>query len=359
MNILFVFYLPSGGVETLNRQRAAALRKKGFNCHFLYYEKKRDLVNQHYGQTFITNKNEEIQQIIKQGNYSAIIITSDFRGLARFRSLGYKGTLIYEIQGLGQKDQAYDIMEEGYPFISTHANGILVSKTPHIVEILKQQPQQLPTFIFNNCFDPEPFSYSPPQQKESAPILAWIGRIEENKNWKEFLQIGHRLIQGYNPHLQLYIFEDPTLSMPQERSKFNLMVKGLKLEKNLRLLANIPHEKMAYYYSLIGDSGGLLCSTSITESFGYAIVEAMSCRCPVLSTRSDGVSNSIIHNQTGKYYTIGNVDEATREGIELMSNQALRSQIINSALQHIKREFNTETYCMNFVQMLNALGVQK
>lgn len=359
MNILFVFYLPSGGVETLNRQRAAALKKKGFNCDFLYYQMKRDLVNEHYGQTFITNKDEEIQQIIKQGNYSAIIITSDFRGLARFRSLGYKGTLLFEIQGLGQKDQAYDIIKEGYPFISTYANGILVSKTPHIVEILKQQPQQLPTFVFNNCFDTEQFSYRQPPQKKSAPILAWIGRIEKNKNWKEFLQIGHRLIQDYQPNLQLYIFEDPTLSLPQDRNQFNLMVKDLKLDKQLHLLDNIPHERMANYFSIIGDSGGLLCSTSITESFGYAIVEAMSCRCPVLSTRSDGVSNSIIHNQTGKYYNIGNVDEAVRESIELMSNQALRSQIITTALHHIKKEFNTETYCMNFVHMLNTLGVQR
>lgn len=359
MNILFVFYLPSGGVETLNRQRSAALKKKGFNCHFLYYQKKRDLVNHHYGQTFITNKDEEIQQIIRQGNYAAIIITSDFRGLARFRSLGYKGPLIFEIQGLGQKELAHDIIKEDYPLISANANGILVSKTPHIIEILAQQPQQLPTFVFNNCFDTEQFSFIPPQQRANAPIIAWIGRIEENKNWKEFLQIGHKLIQGYQPNLQLYIFEDPTLSMPQERNRFDLMVRDLKLEKNLHILTNIPHEKMAHYFSLIGESGGLLCSTSITESFGYAIVEAMSCRCPVLSTRSDGVSNSIIHNQTGKYYNIGHIDEAVRESIELMSNQALRSQIITSALQHIKKEFNTETYCINFVHMLSALGVKR
>ncbi len=62
MNILFVFFGPSGGVETLNRQRSLALKKKNINCHFLYYKKQRDLVNNHYGPTFITNKDDEIKK---------------------------------------------------------------------------------------------------------------------------------------------------------------------------------------------------------------------------------------------------------------------------------------------------------
>lgn len=44
MNILFVYYVSSGGVETLNRQRSSALKKKNIKCHFLYYQKVRELV---------------------------------------------------------------------------------------------------------------------------------------------------------------------------------------------------------------------------------------------------------------------------------------------------------------------------
>ena len=55
MNVLFVYYLPSGGVETLNRQRSIALKRKNINCHFLYYRKERELINDHHAPTFITN----------------------------------------------------------------------------------------------------------------------------------------------------------------------------------------------------------------------------------------------------------------------------------------------------------------
>lgn len=359
MNILFVYYLPSGGVETLNRQRSVALKKKGINCHFLYYQKKRDLVNDHKGQTMITNDDEIIKNILEKGDFSAIVITSDHAGLERFRNLGYEGTLIFEIQGLGTEETAQRVIPEAIPYILKYSDGILMSKTPHIIELLKKQPQLPPTFIFNNCFDTARFSYTPPQHKYTHPIIGWIGRIEDNKNWIDFLQIGHKLIYSYNPNIQLYIFEDATLSTQQNRERFSKMIKDLHLESNITLFSNIPNEEMPIYYSMIGDSGGLVCSTSITEGFGYAIVEAMSCRCPVLSTRSDGVSNSIIHNKTGKYYNIGNIEEASHEIIELLSNNTLRIHIITSALQHIQKEFNPETYCQHFSSMLEALKVRK
>lgn len=93
MNILFVYYLSSGGVETLNRQRSSALKKKNINCHFLYYQKVREIVNNHNAPTFITNDGNEIKTIIMK----VIMVrssTSDYKSLPKFRSLGYLGNII-------------------------------------------------------------------------------------------------------------------------------------------------------------------------------------------------------------------------------------------------------------------------
>ena len=81
MNILFVYYIPSGGVETLNRQRSTALKAINIHSHFLYYEKRRDLINKHDGPIFITNKDDEIKKILDAGNYEVIIVISDFQAL--------------------------------------------------------------------------------------------------------------------------------------------------------------------------------------------------------------------------------------------------------------------------------------
>lgn len=356
MNILFVFYVPSGGVETLNRQRCSALKKMNINCHFLYYQKKRELVNNHNAPTFITNSDSEIKKILDDGNYSAIIIISDYRAIKRFRGLGYTGKIILEIQGYGPKHVARSELQNAIPYVTGYGNGLLNPKTPHIVEIFNEFFPSFPKFAFNNCFDTSHFSYQA-LPSNSQPIIAWTGRIEDNKNWREFLHISYQLINQYNSNLKIVMFEDPTLSSTKDREDFHQLVQLLNLGNNLTVHTNVPNEKMSEYFSIIGDSGGLLCSTSKVEGAPYSILEAMSCRCPVLTTDSDGVRSSIIHNQTGKYYTIGNIEEAVREAKELMTNQYLREYIRSNALTHLKQDFSPEQYSKHFVKMLTTLGI--
>ncbi|UOQ50671.1 glycosyltransferase [Gracilibacillus caseinilyticus] len=356
MNILFVYYVPSGGVETLNRQRSAVLQSHHINPHFLYYEKRRELVNDHGAPTYITKDVNDLKEILAKNNYSALVVTSDFDILPVFRSLGFRGKIILEIQGYGPKSVAKSVLQSAVPTVMKHADAFLTPKTPHIVELIDEFYPTVPTFHFNNSFDTKQFGYVPSSEKNS-PIIAWIGRIEDNKNWREFLQIGKEMIQ-YNSNIQLYMYEDPTISTPTERNAFNLMIKELGLEDSLTIHANVPHEKMAEHFSRIGDSGGFLCSTSKVEGAPLSILEAMSCRCPVLTTDSDGVKSSVIHNQTGKYYTLGNVTEAVEQAKELMSNHSSRNAIIKNADSHLQTSFSPECYGQNFVKMLHDLGVK-
>ncbi|MDL0420414.1 glycosyltransferase [Caldifermentibacillus hisashii] len=356
MNILFVYYVPSGGVETLNRQRSLALKKIGMNCHFLYYENRRDLLNDHAAPVFITNNDQEIKQILETGKYQAIVITSDFQALPRFQSLGYQGKMIIEVQGYGPKHVARKVFQSVVPLVTRYADGLLNPKTPHIEQLFHELFPTVPKFQFNNCFDTTKFSY----QKTTGhphPIVAWIGRIEDNKNWREFLFIGAKLIEKVNPNIQLYMFEDPTLSTQRERQKFEATISRLNLQNHVTLHANVPNENMAEYYSRIGDSGGFLCSTSKVEGSPYAILEALSCKCPILTTDSDGVRSSIIHNETGKYYTIGNISEAVTQAVELMNNTEIREHIRSKGYEHVKVNFSPELYGKHFRNMLQAIGV--
>ena len=367
MNILFVFYVPSGGVETLNRQRCNALKKYNIHGHCLYYEKRRDLVNDHGTPTYITNDDNEIKKIIEDGDYKAIVVVSDFQALPRLRKMGYQGKIIIEIQGYGPKDVARTALISAIPHVRKHADGFLNPKTPHIVQLIDTFYPNFPQFSFNNCFDTSEFSYRP-LPKETKPIIAWIGRIEDNKNWREFLQLGRQLINQFNANIQFHMFCDPTIGDPKERVEFEQLVKEFNSEvksnmKNgveqeaITLHLNVPNSQMADHFSLIGDSGGFLCSTSKVEGAPYSLLEAMSCKCPVLTTDSDGVRSSIIHNYTGKYYTLGNIQEGVNQAIELMTNHRLRESIRLNSLDHVKHHFSPDLYCRHFINMLLSLGV--
>ncbi|TCP23792.1 glycosyltransferase involved in cell wall biosynthesis [Scopulibacillus darangshiensis] len=353
MNILFVYYLPSGGMETLARQRHAALKQHGVNFHFLYFQSGSGVQNITGIPIFITKSDLEIRKILLDGNYDYIIVGADHLFVKRLRQMKYKGKIIYEVQGLGDKIIAQNWLRNAAPFIEKYADGILFPRTPHLINFIDSYYPNTKKFCFDNCIDTSIFQYKK-NSSPNNPVIGWVGRIEENKNWKDFLDICYTLHQ-INPNMKIWMFEDNTLTAKSERLNFQTKLHSLQLVKHLSLFNNISHHKMPEYFSMIGDSGGFLCSTSKVEGFGYAVVEAMSCRCPVLASDSDGIKASIIHNETGKIYPHHNISKAVQEAKELMTNQELRKNIINNALNLVQKKFTLTTYANNFMDMIKSL----
>jgi len=355
LKILFTYFVPSGGMETLNRTRGEALRKHGVECHLLYTSNGAGLQNACSCPTHIFDDDQLIQQLLLNENFQAVIVSSDFTMLERLRRLGFTGPIIFEAQGLGQMEHAISYVNDAAPYILSYANALLYPPTSHLCELFSQFPTKL-HFSFSNCIDTEIIRYRP-NEKHSTPIIGWVGRIEPNKNWRECLAIVY-LTLLHEPTIRLWIFEDAALSAPSEREHFKNVVSQLNLENHLDIFSNTPHNEMPYYYSVIGDSGGYLLSTSLLEGFGYAVAEAMSCYCPVLTTDSDGVRTFIKHNVTGKFYQIGKTTLAVNEGLELMRNAPLRYSIRNKGREHLESAFSTETYVSNFIGILHYLGLQ-
>lgn len=356
MNILFVYYYPSGGVETLARQRSHALKKRGIDFHFLYYKQGPGIQNIETNSTFITNNDKEIEEIVAKGKYEVIIVCSDHSFLPRIRKMNFKGKLIYEVQGLGSFLEAEEWLRHAQKHVKENADAILLPKTPHLIRLIEKFYPLMKKYSFHNCIDTNMFSYRATNKVEKHPIIGWVGRIEENKNWKGFLDISYNLIKT-NPHIKLWMFIDSSLTDPSQKEKFEDTLHQYKLIHNLNIHDNIPHQKMPEYYSIIRDSGGFLCSTSKVEGFGYAIVEGMSCRCPILTTDSDGIKSFVFHNYTGKIYPQDNIQAAVEEAHSLLSNELLRQKICLNAQRLIYAQFTPQKYAKNFLNMLRDLGI--
>jgi glycosyltransferase involved in cell wall biosynthesis len=356
MRVLFMYIIPGGGVDTLNRQRCHALAKRGIECHCLYFHPGSGLqnINAEGITTFITKEPNEIIGIVNHYQYQAIIVTSAYMEVRMLRLKGFGGRIIFENQGLGTLEWARHEMKSGSPHINAYADGLLLPRTPHLLELTKEFCPNKLTFSFNNPIDTDTFSYRK-KDRLPYPVLAWFGRMEYNKNWRDFLFIGYHLVQEY-PDMKLWMFHDHTLAQPGETEMFELTVKDLGLGDHVVLRSNVPHASIPEIFSAIGDSGGLVCSTSRVEGAGYVVYEAMSCRCPVLTTDSDGVKSAVVHNVTGKFYNHGDIDGAVLEALELMRDTGLRERIRMQARSLVENEFSVERYCINFFHMLQTVG---
>lgn len=356
MKVLFTFYVQSGGVETLNRLRTIELFNHGVEAHVLYQSSPSGGSRSHHAfTTFITPYEEDLHTIIHTHQYDAIVVTSDYIMVERLRRLGFTKPIIFEAQGLGTRSQAMQVLIEGNEILRQHATAALSPPTSHLVELITGLCPWLPRFIFPNPVDTKLFQYRPTGPSERA-ILAWIGRLEANKNWREFLEIGYQVIR-HHPHTDLWMFIDVSLSPDHEINSFHQELTRLDLYSHIKTLSHIPYLQMPYYYSLISDSGGMLISTSILEGFGYVIAEAMSCECPVLSTDSDGVRSFIIPEVTGKFYSQGNVQHGVTQALTLMNDKAVRSKIRSQARHHMSTSYSTDQYVRSFKEMMNALGI--
>lgn len=353
MKVLFTFFNPSGGMETLNRARCRILSQWGAECHMLYTHPGEGRKNIRNIPVHMISSDGEIQDLLEKEKFDLIVVCTDIGLAVRFRELGYRGLLIFELQGLGLLEEARKIIAEFAARISEHADALLYPETEHLQQLLFEECPTLPHFCFDNPVDNMNFEYTAYPVREH-PVVGWVGRLQKNKNWREFLQIGQRLLREY-PEMYLWIFQDNTLYDPEEKEGFDQFVAESGLSSRLILYSNIPHEQMADYMSIIGDSGGLLCSTSILEGFGYAVAEAMLCRCPVLSTDSDGIRRLVIHNQTGKIYNRGQVDDAVSAALTLMQDQSLRNSIRTQAEQHIREQLAPGLYAERFMAMYNDL----
>lgn len=354
MKILSVFYIPSGGVETLARQRSLALKRQGAECHFLYYEHGSGFQNI-TDKAFIMNDDPSIQQLIVKEKYDVIIVNSDFLFLPRIRKLGYTGILLYEVQGLGSLQEAEHVFKHSQPYVHQFADAVLYPRTPHLMQLVQRYFPNHKKFCFHNCLDTKQFTYiSKHMPIEPHTLVGWIGRLEENKNWRSFLEICANLLL-FSKNLRFWIFTDDSLNTTAEKAAFYQRILDLDLQNYISILSNVPHNKMPYYYTRIGNSGGFLCSTSKVEGFGYAMVEAMSCLCPVITSDSDSVRSFIFHNNTGKIFPQNSEQQAVNEAIELLSQPALKQTIRQQGQRFVQEHFSLEKYAANFMQMIRTL----
>lgn len=355
MKVLFTFYVPSGGVETLNKLRCESLQRAGIECHVLYLMPGSGSQNKATFPVFISSMDHEIKEVLETHNYDAIIVTSDYLLLKRLRELGYGGILIYESQGLGKRSHAENLIKDAIPYFQSYANAALIPPTNHLLELFIRICPWLHRFVISNIVDVKSFHHIPNTPPDN-PVIAWVGRLESNKNWREYLSIAKQL-RLRKPNLHLWMFHDPDLASEDQKDDFQKELNALGLNDRLSTFTNIPNHVMPIYYSSIANSGGFLLSTSITEGFGYAVAEAICCTCPVLSTDSDGVRSFIVHNTSGKFYPLGNINSALNEALELMDNIPLRNAIRQQGRDYMVSNFGSEQYAKSFREMMNFFAI--
>jgi len=123
-----------------------------------------------------------------------------------------------------------------------------------------------------------------------AKIVSFVGRKQEIKGYDVFLNVADTMLKDGADTFFLAVGAEPKDAKSESTYPSRQKLRKLLLQTGHYVeMDAMPHEKIPEIFNI----SDVMLMPSIAETQGMAIVEAMSCGCPVVSTNSSAIVESI------------------------------------------------------------------
>jgi len=177
--------------------------------------------------------------------------------------------------------------------------------------------------------------------KNNKPNLLFASRLVWEKNLKTLTKI-YNIIQNSGQEYNLIIAGD---GMAMEDLK--------KQMPNAFFLGKLSHDELAKFYA----SSDVFVFTSISESYGNVVAEAMASGLPCVIANGGGSASFIDHGNNGFLCSPEDENDYLNHIKRVLGNENLRNQFINNGLEltrDLKWQYLTETYFSDLETLASA-----
>lgn len=255
------------------------------------------------------------------------------------------GTCFYE--PLNFKNRIYRWL---YSQALTSSNKIVVySKLmiPHVKKINKKIPESK-FEIIHNAVDTKRFHKTHPSddvlkkiKNNDEKIILFVGKINERKGVLDVIDVIPKLQTQNVRAVFIGSFEKNSSEFKRIQEKMQI----LNLHDKISFLGKIPNNDLPNYLSC---ADVMVYLTKACEGIPRAILEAMACGLPVISTVIAGIPDAVINGKTG--FIVNNTSEAAEKIDFLFKNPNEYQKISNNCQKIIKDEF---TYDVTLPKLTN------
>ncbi|AGT32496.1 N-acetyl-alpha-D-glucosaminyl L-malate synthase [Geobacillus genomosp. 3] len=131
------------------------------------------------------------------------------------------------------------------------------------------------------------------------------------------------------------------------------LVKELGLNGDVRFLGK--QDKLEELYSI----SDVMMLLSEKESFGLVLLEAMACGVPCIGTAIGGIPEVIEDGKSGFLCPLGDVEEAARRALMLLSDRRLHQMMAEQAVQTVEQKFRSSDIVGQYEQLYALLAARK
>lgn len=160
--------------------------------------------------------------------------------------------------------------------------------------------------------------------------IVFLGRFVHEKNPTRLIEIA-QCVRLKKPNLKFAIVGDGIL-----RPEVEAKIAELNLQKNCKLFGFVSSP------AKIVSNSKLMLLTSVREGTPMCALEALSLGIPVVSTKTDGMTELIKNNKTGFLFDTN--EEASLYILKLLKSPAYRKKMSAQAAKHAEKINNIEKY---------------
>lgn len=205
----------------------------------------------------------------------------------------------------------YDLLESFDQVIATGAT------TASIREHSNAEVQTINPGVDTDLFSPDQVD----KHDSKAFTLLTVGRLVPVKNHPLLLESFSRIAERH-PEAKLLIAGDGPL-----RDRLESVVEKRNIGEKVTFLGHVSHQQLPRLYN----RADIFILTSLRESFGMTLIEAMSCGLPVVAPRIGVILEIVDHNENGLLYAADSERELTSAIERMMSDAKLRDNCARKA----------------------------
>jgi glycosyltransferase involved in cell wall biosynthesis len=300
VKVLFVYkFLTMGGVETVLKVRLEGLPDFGIDAHaWFLFDGPGRVIFEGMGSRVHVGSTAMLRDFLIEEQFDLVSSLDTEEIFPVFKRLREQPVLVIEAHSPYPENLEYlrlvgDLPITAYFVPSKYQAGVIERKLAGEGQIYVI-PNPLSVDFEADLLD---FKPAPPY-----PVIAWIGRLDELKNWKEFVDIAG-ILRKHSEKLEFWIVGR---SGGQEISQdvYKHAQRSGILDR-LRWYRGLPYAHMPTLLDAVRASGGVVVSTSKGDSFGMTVAEAMARACAVVVPSEGPFSGFMKDGIHGYVYGLG------------------------------------------------------
>lgn len=186
-----------------------------------------------------------------------------------------------------------------------------------------------------------------PKKTEEKDIILFLGRLGKRKGVDDLIN-AFSLISQQHPNAELHLGGDG------DEDLYKKMISDLSLESKVKLLGWVSGDDKAQHLA----NATIYCLPSYNEGFPMGVLEAMSSKVSVVSSKAGGIPDAITDKQEGILIDAGDVEALAGGLSDLLGNPELRELYANAAFKKYTDNFSPEVINAQLEDIYDELLVE-